>query len=129
MRPLTPTARRSRIGFLLSVAAVVVLAPGAARAHGPRDLPSEDKSAPATDTALSLPSDWFSLHYQFTAATQYHPSFSAKYSGQNSLSPESENASAFVTTLFADLRLWRGAELLFNPESSLYVFSLVDVGQ
>jgi high affinity Mn2+ porin len=104
--------------FLLSAAVVGALAPLPARAHGPRDLPSEDKSAPAADGALALPADWFSLHYQFTAATQYHPSFSAKYTGQNSLSPEAESASAFVTTLFADLRLWRGGELLLNPEMS-----------
>ena len=118
MRALTPTARRSRSCFLLSVAAVVVLAPRPARAHGPRDLPSEDKSAPAADAALNLNPDWYSLHYQFTAATQYHPTFSAKYSGQNSLSPDAESASAFVTTLFADFRLWRGGELLVNPEMS-----------
>jgi high affinity Mn2+ porin len=115
-----PTTRRNRkwISLSVAVAGVLVLASPPARAHGPRDLPSEDKSAPAADGALALPPAWFSLHYQFTAATQYHPSFSAKYSGQNSLSPEAESASAFVTTLFADLRLWRGAELLVNPEMS-----------
>jgi high affinity Mn2+ porin len=53
-----------------------------------------------------------------TAATQYHPSFDAAYSGQNSLGSASESATAFVSTIFADLRLWRGAELLFNPEMS-----------
>jgi high affinity Mn2+ porin len=89
-----------------------------ASAHGPRDLPSEDKSAPEVEGTLAPPADWYSLHYQFTAATQYHPSFSAKYSGKNSLSPEAESATAFVTTLYADARLWRGAELLFNPEMS-----------
>jgi high affinity Mn2+ porin len=110
--------RRARFSVSAAVAATLALAPFAARAHGPRDLPSEDKSAPAADAALNLPDNWFSLHYQFTAATQYHPSFSAKYSGQNSLSPEAESASAFVTTLFADLRLWHGGEFLFNPEMS-----------
>ncbi len=32
--------------------------------------------------------------------------------------PKSESATAFVTTLFADFRLWRGGELLVNPEMS-----------
>jgi high affinity Mn2+ porin len=86
-------------------------------AHGPRDLPSEDKSA-AEANGQAPPPDWYSLHYQFTAATQYHPAFSAKYSGMNSLSPDSESATAFVTTLYGDLRLWRGGELLVNPEMS-----------
>ena len=97
---------------------VVMLAPGIARAHGPRDLPSEDKEAAEVNGQPPPPPTWFSLHYQFTAATQYHPAFSAKYSGQNSLNPESESASAFVTTLYGDFRLWRGGELLVNPEMS-----------
>jgi high affinity Mn2+ porin len=99
------------------VMAAVMLAPSAARAHGPRDLPSEDRNA-AEASGPQPPPDWFSLHYQFTAATQYHPSFSAPYSGRNSLTPEAESATAFVTTLFADVRLWRGAELVVNPEMS-----------
>ena len=105
-------------GAAVGAFVVATLAPLAASAHGPRDLPSEDKVALDANGQPPPPPTWYSLHYQFTAATQYHPSFDAKYSGQNSLSPESESASAFVTTLFADLRLWRGGELLFNPEMS-----------
>ena len=63
MRALTPTTCRSRTTLLLSVGAMVVLASRPARAHGPRDLPSEDKSAPAADAALNLNPDWYSLHY------------------------------------------------------------------
>ena len=105
---------RAGVGAFVALA----LAPAAAAAHGPRDLPSEDKVALDANGQPPPPPNWYSLHYQFTAATQYHPSFDAKYSGQNSLSPESESASAFVTTLFADFRLWRGGELLVNPEMS-----------
>ena len=104
-----------------SGAALVVslLASRSAQARGERDLPSEDKPALEVGGERPAPAEeWYSLHYQFTGATQYHPSFSAKYSGQNSLSPESESATAFVTTLYADLRTWRGGELLFNPEMS-----------
>jgi high affinity Mn2+ porin len=106
------------VALRLAVGVASALICGAAFAHGPRDLPSEDKSAPDLDNALAPPADWYSLHYQMTMATQYHPSFSAKYSGKNSLSPDAESATAFVTTLFADVRLWPGAELLFNPEMS-----------
>jgi high affinity Mn2+ porin len=104
------------LSIAVGVASAVIGSP--ASAHGPRDLPSEDKSAPDVEGAASPANDWYSLHYQFTAATQYHPSFSAKYSGKNSLSPDAESATAFVTTLYADARLWRGAELLVNPEMS-----------
>jgi high affinity Mn2+ porin len=51
-------------------------------------------------------------------ATQYHPSFSAEYSGQNSMNSEAEVATAFVSTLYGDVRLWPGAELLINAEIS-----------
>jgi high affinity Mn2+ porin len=60
----------------------------------------------------------FSLHYQATVATQAHPAFHAKYSGQNSMSSDAESATATVTTLYSDLRLWRGSELIFDPELS-----------
>jgi len=91
-----------------------------ARAHGERDLPSEDKPAIPVVAAPEVPAqEWYSLHYQFTGVTQYHPSFYSAYpGGQNSLSPDEEDATAFFTTIYGDLRLWPGAELLFDPEMS-----------
>jgi hypothetical protein len=79
------------------------LLPGAARA--------DDSGGDSND-------ERYSLHFQSTVGTQAHPKFSAKYSGQNSLSPDAEAATAFVSTLFADGRLWPGGELIFNPELS-----------
>jgi len=60
----------------------------------------------------------YSVHFQLTTSTQYHPAFAAKYSGPNSMGAEAEHATALVSTLYTDLRLWRGAELIFNPEIS-----------
>ncbi|HSS37272.1 MAG TPA: carbohydrate porin, partial [Polyangia bacterium] len=111
---------RQWTAFLFALVPILSAGRGA-RAHGPRDLPSEDKSAPeAPDTNLGFSEEALSIHYQFTAATQYHPAFSAKYTlpNSNSMRPEAESATAFVTTLFLDGRAWRGAELLFNPEMS-----------
>ncbi len=96
---------------------VGVLLAAVAHAHSPRDLPSEDKPDEPIDPTKGQ-KEWISFHFQTTAATQYHPSFFAKYSGKNSLSPNDETASAFVSTLYADMRLWPGAELLVNPELS-----------
>jgi high affinity Mn2+ porin len=56
------------------------------------------------------------LHYQATVATQYHPSFPARYTGRNSLRPEPESATSVVTDLFLGARLWKGAEACFQPE-------------
>jgi high affinity Mn2+ porin len=58
----------------------------------------------------------FSLHFQSSVATQWHPSFSAPYSGANSMRPGEESATSIVTDLFAGARLWRGAEAYFQPE-------------
>jgi high affinity Mn2+ porin len=100
----------------LQLLALAALA-GTAHAKGLRDLPSEDKpSRPVDPTAGEQ--EYFSIHFQSTAATQYHPTFSASYSGKNSLQPAAQSATAFVNTVFADLRLWKGAELLFDPEMS-----------
>ncbi len=58
----------------------------------------------------------WSYHFQFTGIMQGHPAFSAPYSGQNSLSPERENAFSVTSTLFLGRKLWKGASFYFNPE-------------
>jgi high affinity Mn2+ porin len=45
-----------------------------------------------------------SLHYQATVATQYHPTFQARYSGQNSMRPASEGATSVVVDVFAGVQ-------------------------
>jgi high affinity Mn2+ porin len=105
-----------RARSLLLACACVLVARGAA-AKGPRDLPPEDEpTAPVNPEAGEK--ELLSFHFQLTAATQAHPGFYAAYSGPNSLSSDPESATAFVSTLFADARLWPGATLLFDPEMS-----------
>lgn len=60
----------------------------------------------------------FNFHFQQTVVTQTHPGFSAKYSGDNSLSPNHETASSLTATLFGGARLWKGAQAYFNTEMS-----------
>jgi high affinity Mn2+ porin len=86
-------------------------------AMSPRDEPSEDKPTPPVDPERGE-QELFSLHFQSTMVTAYHPAFSAKYSGPHSMSPDGESATALVSTLYADRRLWPGGEFLFNPEIS-----------
>ena len=83
-----------------------MLGPRPARAHGPRDEPAEDKPTRPVDPSRGE-AEWYSVHFQSTMATQVHPTFPAKYSGQNSLSAREETATAFVTTLYGDVRLWK----------------------
>ena len=49
-------------------------------------------------------------HAQNTDIVQYHPGFSAKYSGPNSLSAVNEVKETVSVDLYGGLRLWRGAE-------------------
>jgi len=60
----------------------------------------------------------YTYHFQFTAINQAHPSFSAPYTGLNSLKPNAEQALSITTTLFLGTKLWKGASLYFNPEIS-----------
>jgi high affinity Mn2+ porin len=60
----------------------------------------------------------WTLHFQQTVVTQWHPSFSAPYSGTNSLQSGAEMKTSVTATLFLGFRLWRGAEFYVNPELS-----------
>lgn len=99
----------------LVLAALLLSGPVAARS--PRDVPSEDKPFKQVDPERGE-TEWYSVHFQSTLATQYHPKFDAPYSGPNSMQSGAESATALVTTGYLDVRLWKGAELLVNPELS-----------
>ena len=100
----------------LLLAGLVLLAATPALAQAPLAPPPADVASPAESSPSSLP--WYTLHFTSTAAIQYHPSFPAPYSGQNSLQPYAESATAFISTLSADIRLWPGADIVINPELS-----------
>jgi len=63
----------------------------------------------------ALETDHFAFHGQFTYLEQYDPPFRAPYSGPNSLIPNMARETA-DTTLYAGVRLWKGAEAWINPE-------------
>ncbi len=63
-----------------------------------------------------VPDERFNIHFQATVVTQAHPSFSALYTGRNSMRPEAESATSIVSDVFAGLRLWKGGEIYFQPE-------------
>ena len=71
--------------------------------------------------AFSQPTDSsrngrFTIHAQTTVINQTKPSFSARYSGDNSLSTARESMTSLTATLFAGMRLWKGASVYLNPE-------------
>jgi high affinity Mn2+ porin len=100
---------RSALGFL--VCALLTTAVRSNAAAPPTPVPP-----PKIGAQESLQPEQFSFHFQATVVTQAHPSFSARYSGKNSMQTEAETATSIVTDLFAGVRLWKGAEFYFQPE-------------
>jgi len=79
----------------------------------------ESRANPADSTRFLLADTTLaSFHFQLTTITQYHGDFSAPYSGKNSLSPNAEDATSVTSTIFAGVRLWKGASFYLNPEMS-----------
>ena len=70
-------------------------------------------SAHADDT---IPQEAWNVHVQATYIWQKKPSFSAPYSGVNSLRPAAEKAYSFSSTAALGWRAWSGGELYFSPE-------------
>ncbi len=59
--------------------------------------------------------DW-AVHGQATAVVQWHPAFSADYSGPRSLDPKDQGNETADATLSAGTRLWGGAEAWADVE-------------
>ena len=59
---------------------------------------------------------WISGQANFIS--QWHPAFHSPYQGPNSLSPEAQDASSRVLTLFTGLRLNDTSELLFDVQET-----------
>lgn len=102
-----PTARPA-LARSLACALLALSAPPAALAL--------EVAAAAPPDGSAAQEERYSLHYQATVATQWHPAFQAPYSGRNSMQPGEESATSVVADLFAGARLWSGAAAYFQPE-------------
>ena len=60
--------------------------------------------------------DEFAVHGQGTLVDQYHPRFRSPYVGPQSLNPGERGDETIDVTAFLGARLWRGAEIWFDPE-------------
>lgn len=58
----------------------------------------------------------WNAHFQTTYIWQKKPSFSAAYSGLNSLKPQAEKSYSFSATAALGWRAWDGGELYLDPE-------------
>lgn len=93
-----------------ALAGAVLLLCAIGPAGGQTNEPAQEQPSAELKTeeaAVQQPWNW---HVQNTVIVQYHPGFSAAYSGPNSLSPANEVRETVSLDLYAGVRLWRGAE-------------------
>lgn len=100
----------------LALLAAALVACSWAQLPAPPPVPDED--TPSADPGPFTWSDRFWVSGQANFITQYHPDFTAKYSGPNSFLPPAETASSRVFTLFTGFRLFRNTDILFDVESA-----------
>ncbi len=56
------------------------------------------------------------LHFQATYIYQYKPAFNTPYESAHSINGKEEKDNSLTATMYVGLKLWKGAELYFNPE-------------
>src|SRR5256714_6734304 len=66
--------------------------------------------AQTADTTTTAEEQRWNWHVQNTDIVQYHPGFSSRYSGPNSLSSANEVKETVSLDLLVGVRLWPGAE-------------------
>ena len=78
--------------------------------------PSGEVVAAGFQSHLGLKAETWSVFTQLTYIEQWHYGFPVAYSGPESLSNKSDAEHTFSYSLFVDRTLWRGTELVYNPE-------------
>ena len=103
------------LGFL------VLIAP-AARAQETPESPPPSPQAPESDPIpVMFPhpeTDRLWISGQANFISQWHPAFHSPYQGRNSLSPQAQDASSRVLTLYTGLRLTNATEVLCDVQET-----------
>jgi high affinity Mn2+ porin len=90
-----------------------------------QEAPSQPDATEASDSGNSVPAmfphpetDRLWISGQANFISQYHPSFTSPYQGKNSLTPQAQDATSRVLTLFTGLRLTNSMELLCDIQET-----------
>jgi high affinity Mn2+ porin len=86
---------------------------GVSRTFGSSDTGASDRP---THNPSAVDDDRWNIHGQDTFVEQGYFKFRSPYEGANSLSGASQAKNTESATAFLGMRLWRGAELYFDPE-------------
>src|SRR5579884_2761491 len=85
------------------------------------DLGKQSDSTDNVDSGVMFPhfeSDRVWLSGQANLISQWHPTFHSLYQGPNSLSPEAQDATSGVLTLFTGVRLGKWSEVLLDVQQT-----------
>lgn len=123
--PLFDPSRRS--AQLLFVCLWLLVVPGlrAQQSDPPQpsaEVPADPTATPSEDSSLVMfpHAEWdrIWLSGQANFISQWHPAFHSPYQGKNSLTPEAQDATSRVLTLYTGLRLTQTAELLCDVQET-----------
>jgi high affinity Mn2+ porin len=115
---------RYRYGFgsVLALAALVFLGAPVASAQEAPESPTPVDLAPDPDPPLVLfphpETDRLWISGQANFISQWHPAFHSPYQGRNSLTPEAQDATSRLLTLYTGVRLTKSAELLCDVQEA-----------
>ena len=109
---LRPARALSRLALTLALAASFAVAQAPEAKPEARPDASAASASPAAAAANDQPQTW-NWHMQSTITGEGYPSFTAKYSGVNSLPTAGQARETVSLDFFGGYRLWRGAE--FHP--------------
>jgi len=110
--------------WLLAPAGVRAQQPDAPAVPAPADASAEEASAPAAgddSPVVMFPHrewDRIWLSGQANFISQWHPGFHSPYQGKNSLTPEAQDATSRVLTLYTGLRLTNTTEFLCDVQET-----------
>src|ERR1700676_3217472 len=115
-----------RFCFASIIAAGILSLPATSRAQDPQSeqtpAPPDAETGPATDPIpVMFPhpeTDRLWISGQANIISQWHPAFRSPYQGRNSLSPQAQDASSRVLTLYTGLRLTGTTELLCDVQET-----------
>src|SRR6202049_4782153 len=115
-----------RVCFASIIAVGIFLLPADSRAQDSQSeqtpAPPDAETGPATDPIpMMFPhpeTDRLWISGQANIISQWHPAFRSPYQGRNSLSPEAQDASSRVLTLYTGLRLTNTKELLCDVQGT-----------
>ncbi len=113
---------RRRYGLAMALTGLFLLATPVLHAQEVPESPvpaNPDSEADPIPAMFPHPeSDRWWISGQANFISQWHPAFHSPYQGRNSLSPEAQDASSLVLTLFTGLRLTNTAEVLCDVQET-----------